>query len=146
MRAAQYYLFIEDYSQSWKNLQKAKELFLSKKEVQKNVEEYYEVLQKYYTETKQFKKALETLDYIIATFNPNGRYKVEAMRRRASIYYEMGDNSKSAQYYQEYYALNDSIQITNEDIAAGEFAAMLGVERLNLEKASCNNKYNSAIW
>ena len=71
MRAAQYYLFIEDYSQSWKNLQKAKELFLSKKEVQKNVEEYYEVLQKYYTETKQFKKALETLDYIIATFNPN---------------------------------------------------------------------------
>ena len=57
------------------------------------------------------------------------------MRRRASIYYEMGDNSKSAQYYQEYYALNDSIQITNEDIAAGEFAAMLGVERLNLEKS-----------
>ena len=135
VRAAQYYLFIEDYSQSWKNLQKAKELFLSKKEVQKNVEEYYEVLQKYYTETKQFKKALETQDYIIATFNPNGRYKVEAMRRRASIYYEMGDNSKSAQYYQEYYALNDSIQITNEDIAAGEFAAMLGVERLNLEKS-----------
>ena len=57
------------------------------------------------------------------------------MRKRASIYYEMGDNSKSAQYYQEYYALNDSIQITNEDIAAGEFAAMLGVERLNLEKS-----------
>ena len=47
----------------------------------------------------------------------------------------MGDNSKSAQYYQEYYALNDSIQITNEDIAAGEFAAMLWVERLNLEKS-----------
>lgn len=135
VRAAQYYLFIEDYSQSWKNLQKAKELYLSKKEVQKNVEEYYEILQKYYTKTKQFKKALEVQDYIIATFNPNGRYKVEAMRRRASIYYEMGDNSKSAQYYQEYYALNDSIQITNEDIAAGEFAAMLGVERLNLEKS-----------
>ena len=132
MRAAQYYLFIEDYSQSWKSLQKAKELYLSKKEVQKNVEEYYEILQKYYTKTKQFKKALEVQDYIIATFNPNGRYKVEAMRRRASIYYEMGDNSKSAQYY---YALNDSIQITNEDIAAGEFAAMLGVERLNLEKS-----------
>ena len=67
VRAAQYYLFIEDYSQSWKSLQKAKELYLSKKE--------------------------------------------------------------------EYYALNDSIQITNEDIAAGEFAAMLGVERLNLEKS-----------
>lgn len=54
---------------------------------------------------KAIQKALEILDYIIATFNPNGRYKVEAMRRRASIYYEMGDNSKSAQYYQEYYAL-----------------------------------------
>ena len=135
VRAAQYYLFIEDYSKSWKSLQKAKELYLTKKEVQKNVEEYYEILQKYYTKTKQFKKALEVQDYIIATFNPNERYKVEAMRRRASIYYEMGDNSKSAQYYQEYYALNDSIQITNEDIATGEFAAMLGVERLNLEKS-----------
>ena len=123
VRAAQYYLFIEDYSQSWKNLQKAKELFLSKKEVQKNVEEYYEILQKYYTKTKQFEKALEVLDYIIATFNPNERYKVEAMRKRASI------------YYKDYYTLNDSIQITNEDIAAGEFAAMLGVERLNLEKS-----------
>lgn len=88
VRAAQYYLFIEDYSQSWKNLQKAKELFLSKKEVQKNVEEYYEILQKYYTKTKQFEKALEVLDYIIATFNPNERYKVEAMRKRASIYLE----------------------------------------------------------
>ena len=131
VRAAQYYLFIEDYSQSWKNLQKAKELFLSKKEVQKNVEEYYEILQKYYTKTKQFEKALEVLDYIIATFNPNERYKVE----RASIYYKMGDKSKSAQCYQDYYTLNDSIQITNEDIAAGEFAAMLGVERLNLEKS-----------
>ena len=135
VRAAQYYLFIEDYSQSWKYLQKAKELFLSKKEVQKNVEEYYEILQKYYTKTKQFEKALEVLDYIIATFNPNERYKVEAMRKRASIYYKMGDKSKSAQCYQDYYTLNDSIQITNEDIAAGEFAAMLGVERLNLEKS-----------
>ena len=135
VRAAQYYLFIEDYSQSWKNLQKAKELFLSKKEVQKNVEEYYEILQKYYTKTKQFEKALEVLDYIIATFNPNERYIVEAMRKRASIYYKMGDKSKSAQCYQDYYTLNDSIQITNEDIAAGEFAAMLGVERLNLEKS-----------
>lgn len=47
----------------------------------------------------------------------------------------MGDKSKSAQCYQDYYTLNDSIQITNEDIAAGEFAAMLGVERLNLEKS-----------
>ena len=135
VRAAQYYLFIEDYSQSWENLQKAKELFLSKKEVQKNIGEYYEILHKYYTKTKQFEKALEVLDYIIVTFNPNERYKVEAMRKRASIYYKMGDKSKSAQYYQEYYALNDSVQITNEDIAAGEFAAMLGVERLNLEKS-----------
>ena len=126
---------MKDYSQSWKNLQKAKELFLSKKEVQKNVEEYYEILQKYYTKTKQFEKALEVLDYIIATFNPNERYKVEAMRKRASIYYKMGDKSKSAQCYQDYYTLNDSIQITNEDITAGEFAAMLGVERLNLEKS-----------
>lgn len=75
------------------------------------------------------------MDYIIATFNPNERYKVEAMRKRASIYYKMGDKSKSAQCYQDYYTLNDSIQITNEDIAAGEFAAMLGVERLNLEKS-----------
>ena len=59
VRAAQYYLFIEDYSQSWENLQKAKELFLSKKEVQKNIGEYYEILHKYYTKTKQFEKAHE---------------------------------------------------------------------------------------
>lgn len=47
----------------------------------------------------------------------------------------MGDLSQAAQYYNKYYTLNDSAQISNENITAGEFAAMLGVERLNLEKS-----------
>ena len=135
VRAAQYYLIVEDYSKTREYLDKAKNISETKKEVRKNLQEYYEILKKYYLRTKQYEKALETLDYIHATFHPSEKNNMNAILNRASIYYAMGDMPKAAKYFNEYYILNDSAQISNEGITLGEFSAMLGVERLNLEKS-----------
>ena len=135
VRLAQYYLLIEDNAQAWEYLKKAKDLSNSKKEVQKNLQEYDGVLKQYYIATKQYEKALEVQDHIISVYHPNDKSFIEDVLNRAAIYYEMGDLPQAARYYNEYYTLNDSAQISNENITAGEFAAMLGVERLNLEKS-----------
>lgn len=135
VRLAQYYLLINDNAQAWDYLKKAKDLSNAKKEVQKNLQEYAGVLKQYYIATKQYEKALEVQDHIISVYHQNDKNYIEDVLNRAAIYYEMGDLSQAAQYYNKYYTLNDSAQISNENITAGEFAAMLGVERLNLEKS-----------
>lgn len=135
VRLAQYYLLINDNAQAWDYLKKAKDLSNAKKEVQKNLQEYAGVLKQYYIATKQYEKALEVQDHIISVYHQNDKNYIEDILNRAAIYYEMGDLSQAAQYYNKYYTLNDSAQISNENITAGEFAAMLGVERLNLEKS-----------
>lgn len=134
-RLAQYYLSINDNAQAWDYLKKAKDLSNAKKEVQKNLQEYAGILKQYYIATKQYEKALEVQDHIISVYHQNDKKYIEDILNRAAIYYEMGDLSQAAQYYNKYYTLNDSAQISNENITAGEFAAMLGVERLNLEKS-----------
>ena len=134
-RLAQYYLSINDNAQAWEYLKKAKALSNSKKEVKKNLQEYDGVLKQYYVATKQYEKALEVQDRIISVYHPDDKSFIEDVLNRASIYYKMGDLSQAARYYNEYYTLNDSVQISNENITAGEFAAMLGVEQLNLEKS-----------
>ena len=134
-RLAQYYLSINDNTQAWKYLKKAKALSNSKKEVKKNLQEYDGVLKQYYVATKQYEKAPEVQDRIISVYHPDDKSFIEDVLNRASIYYKMGDLSQAARYYNEYYTLNDSVQISNENITAGEFAAMLGVEQLNLEKS-----------
>ena len=135
VRLAQYYLLINDNAQAWDYLKKAKDLSNAKKEVQKNLQEYAGVLKQYYIATKQYEKALEVQDHIISVYHQNDKNYIEDILNRAAIYYEMGDLSQAAQYYNKYYTLNDSAQISNENITVGEFAAMLGVERLNLEKS-----------
>ena len=135
VRLAQYYLLINDNAQAWDYLKKAKDLSNAKKEVQKNLQEYAGVLKQYYIATKQYEKALEVQDHIISVYHQNDKNYIEDILNRAAIYYEMGDLSQAAQYYNKYYTLNDSAHISNENITAGEFAAMLGVERLNLEKS-----------
>lgn len=135
MRAAQYYLSLDEYSECWKYLQKAKELSETHREAQKNMMDYYDTLKKYYTRTRHYEKALKVLDFIAIKFNRGTEEHIDDLLNRATIYYGMGDMAKAAHSYKEYYSMSDSTRKAHEDIAAGEFAAMLGVERLNLEKS-----------
>lgn len=135
LRSAQYSTLTEDYPKAWEYLQKAKELSENKKEVHKNMLDYYDILKKYYIGTKQYEKALKVYDYISANFTLGKEQRIEDLLNRASLYFAMGNMNKAAQCYRNYYLRSDSVRKENEDITAGEFAAMLGVESLNLEKS-----------
>lgn len=135
VRNAQYSTLVEDYPQAWEYLQKAKELSENKKEVHKNMLDYYDILKKYYISTKQYVKALSVYDYISANFNLGKEQRIEDQLNRATLYFAMGNMNKAAQCYRNYYLQSDSVRKENENITAGEFAAMLGVESLNLEKS-----------
>ena len=69
--------------------EKSQDLSNSKKEVQKNLQEYDGVLKQYYIATKQYEKALEVQDHIISVYHPNDKSFIEDVLNRAAIYYEM---------------------------------------------------------
>lgn len=133
--AARYHLFTKDDSKAWKFLEKARNLLDTKKEVRKYIEGYYEILNTYYIKTEQYEKALQVQKYITSTFPMTIKNRLKVTLDYASIYYRIGDMHKAAQYYNDYHILNDSIQTINENITTGEFSAILGVERLKLEKS-----------
>lgn len=134
LRSADYYLTIKDYPQAKEYLQKAKTLKDTKKEISKIAHEYYMKERDFYIATQQYTKALSTHEYLTKTYLTKISW-IEEMRKTAFVYDKLGNHSKAVEYYQEYIQDIDSLNKINEDIAAGEFAAMLGVERLNIEKS-----------
>lgn len=134
LRYTDYYLTVKDYPQAKENLQKAKMLKDTKKEISKIAHEYYLKERDFYITTQQYAKALSTHEYLIKTY-PTKISWLEEMRKTAFVYAKLGNQSKAIEYYQGYIQKIDSLNKINADIAAGEFAAMLGVERLNIEKS-----------
>lgn len=133
LRYAEYYLSLEDCPKAKEALDKAKQLIDTQKEVKRVSSEYYLKLKKYYIFIRQFDKALAIREYITQNY-PDKDLKLEQMLEDAFIFSQLGNHSKAIKYYQTYVQCIDSLYKANEDIAAGEFAAMLGVERLNAEK------------
>lgn len=124
----------KDLSKTLQYLQKAKQTANTHKELTKSLNEYYAGLRDYYYATKQYNKALAAQDSInIAPNEKDGQYLGNTLIL-GNIYWALKRLDKSAACYQEYITKSDSLRIADEDIATGEFAAMLGVERLNQEK------------
>lgn len=129
-----YCLATQNISQAKEYLQKAKQLMDTQKEISKIGHSYYQEERNFYLSTKQYDKALATQEYITRKYpalasDPNN------FQIMASIYDGIGNLPEAIQYYQKYIQHIDSLNMINADIAAGEFAAMLGVERLNVEKS-----------
>lgn len=133
LRYAEYYLSRDDYPKAKESLDKAKQLIDTQKEVERHSVEYYLKLKKYYLLTRQFDKALTTREYI-TQYYPDKDFKLEQMPEDALIFSHLGNPSKAIEYYQTYIQYIDSMNRVNADVTAGEFAALLGVERLNTEK------------
>lgn len=134
LRYANYYLTLKEYSKAKEYLQKAGDLMRSHKEISNISQEYYNKERDYYMATQQFNKALATQEYITNAY-PSTISKMEDAQIKALIYHQMGNLSKAVESYQTFVQTEDSLNKINEDIAASEFAAMLGVERLNTEKS-----------
>lgn len=128
-----YYLRLKDFSQTKNYLEKAKKIMDTQKEVSKVSFKYYMQERDYFTAMGQYDKALAINEYIVQTY-PTKAFEIDVVRVQADLYSKMGLASQAIKYYQHYITNMDSLNRINEDISAGEFAAMLGVERLNAEK------------
>lgn len=120
--------------QTLKYLQKAKQIADNHKELTKSLNEYYIGLRDYYYATKQYNKALAAQDSINMVSNEKKEQHLGNTLILGNIYWALKRLDKSAACYQEYITKTDSLRIADEDIATGEFAAILGVERLSQEK------------
>lgn len=129
-----YYLTLNNYPKAKEYLHKIKDLIDNKKEVAKLAYEYYIAERDYYIATKEYNKALSIQDHMQNTY-PSIISEMDNMQVRALIYNELGNPGKAVEYYQRYIELSDSLSRLNEDITASEFSAMMGVERLNVEKS-----------
>ncbi|MCD8183662.1 MAG: ATP-binding protein [Bacteroides sp.] len=134
LRYVDYYLALGDYLHAEEYLQKAKQLIDTKKETSRIAYEYYLKERDYYIETQQYAQALSAQEYV-EKHCPAQISWAEDMPKLALIYNKLGNKAKAVEYYQEYIQKTDSINRVHEDIAAGEFAAILGVEKLNIEKS-----------
>lgn len=133
LRYADYHITLKEYPQAKEDLQKAKSLMDTKKEIAKVSHEYYMRERNYYIATRQYAKALSVLEYLAKTY-PNQVLWQDNIPQRALIYSKLGDKAKAVEYYQEYIQRMDSMNKVYGDITASEFSAMLGVEKLNIEK------------
>lgn len=134
LRYVDYNLAFKDYAKAKEHLQKARRLLDEQKELGKIAVEYYMKERDYCMAVGQYAKALSIEEYILKEFS-NKVSPMEQLLNMALIYSEMGNKSKSVEYYQRYIQRTDSMSRVHEDITAGEFSAMLGVEGLNIEKA-----------
>lgn len=132
-RYANYHIALKNYPKAKEYLQKAEQLMEAQKETTVVAYEYYEKLRDYYLSTQQYAKALDTEEHILEII-PTKDAQIRDLHLKAQIYSGMGNLSKATKYYQEYILAADSLNTLHEDIAASEYAAMLGVERLNVEK------------
>lgn len=134
LRYFDYYLTTHNIPQAKEYLQKAKQLMNTQKEISKIGYTYYQKERDFYLETQQYTKALATQEYIMKKY-PTLATNPKEIQTMAFIHNKTGNLSQAIQYYQRYIQYIDSLNIVNADIATGEFAAMLGVERLNVEKS-----------
>lgn len=107
--------------------------------------DYYQNERNYYMATRQPAKALSVQEYISRNYANKVSWGDELLSK-AIIYREMGNTAKAVEYYSAYIQKTDSINRIHEDIAAGEFSAILGVEKLNIEKRNFSKRPNSKIW
>ena len=134
-KIAKFYIVSKDYTKAWNYLQEAERIIETKKEAQLTIANYYEVMQEYYLAQHQYEKALNTQNHLSEILAKKNEYNLEYTFEYGKIYQGLGELPKAIQYYRNYIDSRDSLAVLQEDVTAGEFAAILGVERLNTEKS-----------
>lgn len=131
-----YYSKFENFPAAENILQECKQEFDQDKRLESIKKRLYNMECLYYKQTKQYQKALEAAD---RQEMEERRLSESALnsshyRTKGEIYSDMGNMSQAAKYLQMYIKTEDSLKITNEQMASSEFATLLDVEKLNSEK------------
>lgn len=131
-----YYSRFGDFPAAENILKECKKEFDQDKRLESIRKRLYKMECLYYEQTKQYQKALEAADM---QEMEERRLSESALnsnhyRTKGEIYSDMGNMSQAVKYLQMYISTEDSLKITNEQMASSEFATLLNVEKLNSEK------------
>lgn len=131
-----YYSKYENLPAAENILQECKQEFDQDKRLESIKKRLYNMECLYYKQTKQYQKALEAAD---RQEMEEQRLSESALnsshyRTKGEIYSDMGNMNQAVKYLQMYIKTEDSLKITNEQMASSEFATLLNVEKLNAEK------------
>lgn len=129
-----YYIHTKDMVKARETLKETTQLFSKNTELRiKRTTNLLEIETNYYIETGEFDKALDVFQQAFEKLSQNGFITPTLYRTRGSIYTAKKDYQKAIESYEKAFALSDSLNSAQEDIAVGEFATILGMEHLNLE-------------
>lgn len=131
-----YYLAMGDPRNAWKLLQEARTLIEQDKKLDIHKKLYFENEFFYYKHTKQYQRALEAADKLIAAEQRLNEHALKSShyRMKGEIYQAMGRNELANDYLTKYILLEDSIRHKNEEQSISGFATLVNMERLNSEK------------
>lgn len=131
-----YYLAMGDPRNAWKLLQEARTLIEQDKKLDIHKKLYFENEFFYYKHTKQYQRALEASDKLIAAEQRLNEHALKSShyRMKGEIYQAMGRNELANDYLTKYILLEDSIRHKNEEQSISGFATLVNMERLNSEK------------
>lgn len=130
-----YYLAAKQPTKALKYLQSIQLAYSSNKQLAISRKKLFAVETQYYLSTRQYPKALEAIEKNEKAQKELGEegVNINILRRKGEIYWQMGDNKRSAENLMEYINIQDSVNEINEQNSASEFATLLGVEKLNAE-------------
>ena len=129
-----YYIHTKDMVKARETLKETTQLFSKNTELRiKRATNLLEIETNYYIETGEYDKALGVFQQAFEKLSQNGFITPTLYRTRGSIYTAKKDYQKAIESYEKAFALSDSLNSAQEDIAVGEFATILGMEHLNLE-------------
>lgn len=141
IRSADYYIKTANYPKAWECLQEAKRLLDAHEENRLIDHYYYLTLCDYYKNTGEYNKALALHDSIAKAYPARDNNVLsERYRQKAAIYHRMGNYQAALDFLKKYVDITDSLNIAQADVAAGEYAALLSVGRLNTEKNELRQK------
>lgn len=131
-----YYSKFENFPAAENILEECKQEFDQDKRLESIKKRLYNMECLYYKQTKQYQKALEAADMqeIEEQRLSESALNSSHYRTKGEIYSDMGNMSQAVKYLQMYIKTEDSLKITNEQMASSEFATLLNVEKLNSEK------------
>lgn len=135
IRYAKYYMALKQYPEANEYLQKTKLLIDLHKELYTRRTDYYIILSRYYRVIGLHKKALEVVQKYVPKTDLGSADKPDRLLIEANLYNDLGNYRKASELYFQYINLKDSLAGVQADITTSEYAAMLDVQSLKVEKS-----------
>ncbi|MDL2299952.1 HAMP domain-containing histidine kinase, partial [Bacteroides sp. OttesenSCG-928-E20] len=132
-----YYIAIDDIAKATQELETSRKMVNDDASLERFRDYLYSAEVRYYIVTKEHEKTLQTIDLLEKSYRKSGMLvSVNSTNlMRADTYWEMNDTEKAAAYYRLYLSEQEKEKAKNEEITTAEFATLLNMQKLTVEKA-----------